>query len=372
MRDADTEHGPQTSTTSVAPGPTIRDLSTRRRGFPGAAIALAGAAGLFLAWQASGALLLIFAGLLFAAILDAGAKAVGLIAPLGRASRVGLLAVILLLLAGTGATTGGYALLQQIGDLGLVLEEQFTTLRRALRAVGVTPQHLGASPDQSYLDLLLPDPSTLFGHAQMVFGTTLGLVGNVIVIAFIGLFVALAPAAYRDGLASLFPARMEEKVRSVLDEMADSLRWWLTGQIATMALMALTTWAMLWAIGLPNALLLGLLAGLLNFIPYVGPVLAAVPILLAAMPHGLEMVGWALGLHAILQSVEGYLIAPLIQRQAVHLPPALSLGGLVVLGALFGGMGVALAAPLLAVSRIAVIRLWVEQRTLAATRPKAA
>ena len=129
-----------------------------------------------------------------------------------------------------------------------------------------------------------------------------------------------------------------------------------------MVAIALSTWLGLALIGMPGAFLLGLQAGLVNFIPYLGPVIAAVPIGLAATAQGTSMVLWALGVHTVIQTVEGYLFAPLIQRRAVDLPPVLSLAALTVFGALFGAMGVALATPLVAVLKVAVERLYVEDR----------
>ena len=97
-----------------------------------------------------------------------------------------------------------------------------------------------------------------------------------------------------------------------------------------------------------------------NFVPYLGPILAAIPVGLVAMPLGTSMLIWAVGIYTIIQSIEGYVIGPLILRQAVELPPAWTLVAIVLFGSLFGVMGIALAMPLLAVGRIAVLRFYVE------------
>ena len=144
--------------------------------------------------------------------------------------------------------------------------------------------------------------------------------------------------------------------------MAGALRAWLVGQLAAVVLIALTTWAGLALIGMPGAVLLGMQAGLVNFIPYLGPVVAAVPILLAATAQGTSMVLWALGVHVVIQTIEGYVLAPLIQRRAVDLSPVLSLAAVLLFGALLGAMGVALATPLVAVLQVAVMRLYVEDQ----------
>ena len=106
--------------------------------------------------------------------------------------------------------------------------------------------------------------------------------------------------------------------------------------------------------------MLGLQAGLSNFVPYLGPILAAIPIALVAMPLGGSLLIWAVVVYTLIQSIEGYVIGPLIQRQAVEIPPAWTLVAIVLLGALFGVMGIALAMPLVAVGRVAIIRFYVE------------
>ena len=113
-------------------------------------------------------------------------------------------------------------------------------------------------------------------------------------------------------------------------------------------------------LGLPGAVLLGLQAGVANFIPYLGPLLAAFPVILVAMPLGVPTVAWVVVIYFSIQTLEGFVIAPLIQKGSVNLAPAWTLFAIVVFGALFGAMGVALAAPLLAIARIATLRFYVE------------
>jgi predicted PurR-regulated permease PerM len=124
--------------------------------------------------------------------------------------------------------------------------------------------------------------------------------------------------------------------------------------------MTLCVWIALYLIGLPGPFVLGLQAGLSNFIPYLGPIVAAIPIALVAMPLGGSLLIWAVVIYTIIQSIEGYVIGPLIQRQAVEIPPAWTLVAIVLLGALFGVMGIALAMPLVAIGRVAIIRFYVE------------
>lgn len=323
--------------------------------------ALGAAAGLFLAWQAAGTLLLLFAGLLFAAMLDACVRGLDHVLPIGRGWRLAIVCVVLLLAVGLVSVWGGYRLIQQADALIDLISDQLRALRGGLREMGITPPP-GEGGPQTLLQRVLPDPGVLFGQAYTAFSAASGLLGNAVVVFFVGLFAAADPDLYRRGILALLPRDRRQRVGEVLDEMAETLRWWLVGQLVAVILIALTTWAGLALIGMPGAFVLGLQAGVVNFIPYLGPVLAAVPIGLAAMAQGTSMVLWALGVHTVIQTVEGYLFAPLIQRRAVDLPPVLSLAALAVFGVLFGVMGVALATPLVAVLKVAVVRLYVEDR----------
>ncbi|MBD0271200.1 MAG: AI-2E family transporter [Acetobacteraceae bacterium] len=258
---------------------------------------------------------------------------------------------------------GGYSLAAQADDLIGIIREQLQSLRGELRAIGIAPaQGDGKDGPRTLAQLLLPDPGTLFGTAYSAFSLATGWLGNAIVVAFVGLFVAADPGTYRRGVLALLPRGRRRRVGEVLDEMAAVLRWWLVGQLVAVVLIALSTWLALALIGMPGAFLLGLQSGLVNFIPYLGPVIAAVPVGLAAMAQGTSMVLWALGAHFVIQTLEGYVLAPLIQRRAVDLPPVLTLAAVALFGTLFGAMGVALATPLVAALKVAVTRLYVEDR----------
>ena len=324
-------------------------------------VALAAGAGLFLAWQTATSLLLIFAGLLFAALLEACVRGLCRVLPIGRGWRLAVVCTLLVLGTAWLVAWGGYNLAQQAESLIDLIGEQFRALRGGLRAIGITPPP-GEGGPRNLLQLLLPDPGALFGQAYSAFNVASGLLGNAVVVFFVGLFAVADPGLYRRGVLALLPRDRRPRVGEVLDEMAGTLRGWLVGQLVAVALIALTTWAGLALIGMPGAFLLGLQAGVVNFIPYLGPVIAAVPIGLAALAQGTTTVAWALGVHVVIQTLEGYVLAPLIQRRAVDLPPVLSLAAVLLFGALFGAMGVALATPLVAVLKVAVMRLYVEDR----------
>lgn len=324
-------------------------------------LALAAGAGLFLAWRTSGTLLVIFAGLLFGALLDACTRGLAYLLPIGRSWRLAIVCIALTLGTIWLAVWSGYNLAQQADSLVDLIADQWRALRGGLRSMGLAPPPSEEGP-RTLAEILLPDPSALFGQAFTAFNLASGLLGNAVLVVFIGLFAAASPETYRRGVLSLLPRQRRQRVGEVLDELAAVLRWWLVGQLVAVVLIALTTWAGLALIGMPGALLLGVQAGLVNFIPYLGPVVAGVPILLAAMAQGTTMVLWALGVHVVIQTLEGYLLAPLIQKRAVDLAPVLTLAAVMLGGALFGALGIALATPLVAVIKVAVVRLYVEDR----------
>jgi predicted PurR-regulated permease PerM len=135
----------------------------------------------------------------------------------------------------------------------------------------------------------------------------------------------------------------------------------MLGTFVSMGVVGLVTGIGLWLIGVPSALALGLLAGLLEFVPIIGPIAASVPAILLAFSHSTEMALWTAGLFILVQQLEGNLIQPIVQRYAVDLPPALLLFSVVAGGLLFGIVGIIFAAPLTVVTFVLVKRLYVRE-----------
>lgn len=188
--------------------------------------------------------------------------------------------------------------------------------------------------------------------------TSIGAVANLLLVVVAGIFLAAHPDRYRQGILKLVPPRARAGATSTVDNAGRALRLWLLGQFVSMSIVGALVTAGLFAIGLPSALALGFLAGLSGFVPIVGPILSAVPALLLAFSEGGNMVFWVAGLYILVQLIEGNLIMPLIQSQAVDLPPVLMLFALVALAVLFGPLGVLLATPLTVVLYVAVNQLY--------------
>ena len=176
-----------------------------------------------------------------------------------------------------------------------------------------------------------------------------------------GIYLAAQPELYRTGLMKLLPPPSRGLVAEALDESGKTLGLWLKGRLVSMALVGLLTGVGLWAIGVPAALSLGLLSALLEFIPFIGPIIAAVPAILLALAHSPEAALWTALLYLIVQQLEGNVVEPLVQQRAVTIPPALLLFALVASGLLFGIVGILLGAPLTVVLYVLVKRLYVRE-----------
>jgi predicted PurR-regulated permease PerM len=318
---------------------------------------LAIAVGLALVLYTAPSLLLLFAGILFATLLDACTRGLGHILPVARAWRFALVTLGLASLAALAIGWGIVRFPAQVQMLMQVMDTQLGVLEGHLAAFGIDLFGPGGRQD---LSNFIADPGRLFGHVQYAVSGAYAVGINTIVIACLGLFFAGAPSAYREGVLILVPIAARARVREVMDEMGQVLRSWLLGQLVRSAIVAVVLAVTLHLLGLPGAPLLGLQAGVANFIPYLGPLIAALPIALVAMPLGLSTLAWVLVIYFAIQTIEGFVIAPLIQKGSVNVAPAWTLFAIVIFGALFGALGVALAAPLLAVGRIAVLRFYVE------------
>jgi predicted PurR-regulated permease PerM len=318
---------------------------------------LAVALGIFLVWRTSSSLLIIFAGILLASFLDSCALALGRVLPIGRVWRLSLVIVVLAGLMVIGAIWGARKLPEQAVLLIRVMDTQLDVLQQHLLAYGVD---LFGPEGGRDLSRWFPDHDRLFGHAQSAVGTTASVLANTLVVMFLGLLFSFHPSGYRDGLVLLVRPSSRQRVAAVLDEMGDVLRSWLVGQLIRIVLMGVCVWLALYLMGIPGAFLLGAQAGASNFVPYLGPILAGIPVGLVAMPLGFSKLIWAIGIYTAIQSIEGYVIGPLIQRQTAELSPAWTLVAIVLFGSLFGVLGIALALPLFAVGRVAVLRLYVE------------
>ncbi|MGI8545477.1 MAG: AI-2E family transporter [Aridibacter sp.] len=192
------------------------------------------------------------------------------------------------------------------------------------------------------------------------FSTTFGVVANLVVILLLAIYLASEPQTYTNGLIKLFPISKRARMREVVGEIGDTLRWWLVGKFFSMLIIGVLTAVGLWILGVPLALSLGIFAALLTFIPNFGPIIAVIPAALFALVESPTKALYVLALYLGIQMVESYLITPLIDRKTISLPPVLTIFFQIFLGVLVGGLGLILATPLLAVLIVLVKMLYIE------------
>lgn len=319
------------------------------------------AAALILAWQVSHTLLVIFAGVLIAAVLDAAVRTLGRVAPLPRPLLLAIVSVVILVCVVTALSLGGVSLWRNVQDLWSLLIEEANKLFKRAQAMGFVGD-VERGERESILTNLLPDPGGLFNQASSIFGSTIGVIGDVVVVVFLGLFFAISPASYRDGFLLLLPRHHRPAMLTALSATGEALRGWMVTQLAMMILIGVLVFLLLWALDVPNAGVLGILAGTLNFVPFLGPIFSSVPVLLTLAAQDMQvLVIGAIGLFLI-QNLEGYILSPMLQQRIIKLHPAWSLATMAVLGSLFGLMGIALATPIYAVVRTMVLKLFIEPR----------
>jgi predicted PurR-regulated permease PerM len=202
--------------------------------------------------------------------------------------------------------------------------------------------------------------STLLSGVGGFFSSTVGVIGNFFVVILLAIYMASEPRFYCRGFTNLFPLDKRTRVREVLFAISDTLRWWLIGKVGSMIFIGLLTWIGLSILGVPLALTLGLIAGLLSFIPNFGPIISALPALLLAFIDSPIKAVYVLALFVGVQLIESNLVTPLIERETVELPPALTIIFQLSLAVLVGGLGLVLATPLLAVIMVLIQMVYIQ------------
>lgn len=311
------------------------------------------AAAALLVWLLSDIILLIFLAVLIAAILrgtsDWAARHTG--APQGA-----MLALVTLLSA--GCLIGffyylGPRLGSESQDLWTQLHHQATLLY----------QNYGHTAWGKAIFASLAPSTAVRGHIANFAGnlatTTLGGVITGFVLVVTALYFAISPEVYIRGVVVLFPVPYRARVRRVLEEVGHTLQWWCLGQSVDMLVVGLLTGFGLDVLGVPLALALGVLAGLFTFVPYFGTIISAIPAMLVALTVSWQTSLWVMVVFLGAHTIEGYVVSPLVQRRTVHLPPAVSIMAMTILGTIFGPLGVILGTPVAAATLVVVREAYV-------------
>jgi predicted PurR-regulated permease PerM len=202
--------------------------------------------------------------------------------------------------------------------------------------------------------------SNMLSRVGGFFSSTAAILTNIALMILLAIYLASEPKTYIKGFAKLFPQQNRKRVREILYEIGETLSWWLIGKGASMIFIGLLTWVGLSFIGVPLALSLGLIAGLLSFIPNFGPILSAIPAILLAFIDSPISALYVLGLYVGVQLIESNLVTPMIERETVELPPVLTIVSQLALAILFGAPGLILATPILAVVMVLVQTLYIQ------------
>jgi len=310
-----------------------------------------------LVWRIAGAILLAFVGVLLAAALR------GMAALLARLLRIPVewallpVAVVLIALASLFVWFGGPPINAQLAQL-------IKALPGAMQQI---EERLGQYPWGQYILSHLASPEATAGQGfRLVTGFTgiasvaVTILADLIIVVFTAIYFAISPDSYKRGIVALVPRSKSQRVTEVLDATALTLQHWLLGQGISMLSVGILVALGLWLAGVPMAFLLGVIAGVLEFIPFIGPILAAIPGILIALTQDWTTALYAVVVYIIVQQVENHVLIPLIQKKAVEMPPALVILAVAALGLLFGALGALVATPLMAVIMVWVKMLYVQ------------
>jgi predicted PurR-regulated permease PerM len=300
-------------------------------------------------------LLLIFAAVTIASIFSAARSGISRLTGLkgGLALTVAVLAVIGLLVG--VFTMFGTQIAREMDTIRERFPAALASAQAQLQAWGVEADSLRRLIDQGVGDV----GAILSRAGGYALSAGSGLADFLLVLVG-AIFLAAQPDIYRRGIVLMTPKSHEALVAQAMDDTGHALAGWLRGQLLSMLAVSVLTFTGLWLLGVPAALGLALIAGLLDFIPFVGPIIAAVPAIILAFLAGPSTALWTLGLYLLVQQIQGNILQPLVQRYAVDVPPAVLLFAVAGAGVLFGFLGILLSAPLTVVAFVLAQRLYIQ------------
>jgi predicted PurR-regulated permease PerM len=315
-------------------------------------LAIAGAAWLLVSMMRL--VLLVFAATTIAVLFSAVANRIERWTRLPRGLALALSVILLL-----GTVIGifyafGAQLAQQFDTIQEQIPAAFQAVQRQLDSWGL------GEPSRELLTQGSSDLSTIMSRAGG-YALSIGSGLSDAVLVLVGaIFLAADPELYRRGLVTLVPPKAEGVARKAVDDAAGGLRGWMKGEAVAIIVVAVLTGAGLSLLGVPAAIGLGLIAGLMDIVPFVGPIIAGVPAVLLAFTQSPSTALWTIVLFLIVQQIQGNILQPIVQKHAVDVPPAVLLFSVIGMGLLFGFIGVLLAAPLTIVVFVLVQRIYVQ------------
>jgi len=335
--------------------------------------AVAFAALLLFSWYFAATLFLIFAGMLLGVALNALTTMLGRVVKLPHGLRLTIVCLVLAGLLSGAVFLGGATIAQQATALSDTIKSQLVSVKAFLDRNGIDTSYFDiGNPSASAASSTATTPGAATTHSLPSAGAlassggaivsqtfklllgTVSAVGNFFIVLFLGLTFAAQPGVYRKGLLFMVPARHRARATVIVDRIGETLERWLMAQIITMFAVFLVTWIGLAIIGIQSAFILGIQAGLLAFIPTIGALIAGMIVVIASLASGWVAAVSALVLFLGVHALESYVLTPIIQRQALDIPPATLFAFQILLGVVFGIWGIALALPLMAIAKVMI------------------
>ena len=298
-------------------------------------------------------LLLIIGGMVLAVVLDGGSRLLGRVLPIARGWRLTLVILLGFGFVGWVIYYAGTTFAAQFEALRLVIETQLARLYAWAQGAGLVTDPSPGTVGQQLMGSV--------GRLTTAVGSALGAVTSALLIIVIGIFIAVEPRLYDRGVAWMLPLRYRSGFYQISDRVGFTLRRLLFGRIVGMVFEGLFTWFMLafvsrlFGIGpIPMAALLGLITGLLAFIPNIGAIVSGLLMVAVGFSAGPAEGVFAIAVYFLVQNIDGYLVLPYIARRTVDLAPAVVLAAQLIFGALFGFLGLLLADSMLATVKVAL------------------
>ncbi len=252
----------------------------------------------------------------------------------------------------------GPSIASQVREMSDTLPKSLNNLKEEITGTKVGKELFDELPTE--MDELMNNREEIFSRIVGSFSSTIGAIANFFIIIITGIFLASTPHIYTQGFVRLFSVDFRPRLREVMNKVQSTLSLWMMAKLISMLVVGILTAIGLEILGMPLPYALALIAALFSFIPNIGPYLALAPAVLIALMEGGNMFIYVLILYFGIQIVESYLITPLIEKKMVHLPPALTLFWMVLLGILTGILGLILATPILAALVVIINELYVK------------
>jgi predicted PurR-regulated permease PerM len=330
---------------------------------------------LLFTWYYAATLFLIFAGMLLGVALNAVTNMLGRVVRLPHSLRLTIVCLVLAGLLSGAIVLGGATIAQQATALSDTVKSQLVGVKAFLDRNGINTGYFGLSnpaaapaagssasatpgaaekPNLPSAGEIASSGGAIVSQTLKLLLGTVSAVGNFFIVLFLGLTFAAQPGVYRSGLLFMAPARHRARATVIVDRIGETLERWLIAQIITMFAVFVITWIGLATIGIQGSFILGVQAGLLTFIPTVGALIGGLIVVLASLASGWVAAASALVLFLGIHALESYILTPMLQRQALEIPPATLFAFQILLGVVFGIWGLALALPMMAIAKVMI------------------